>query len=73
MLNFLISLVRTGVPSLWGALVAWLTARGLAADVVATVSDPALSAALVAEGSVVRGHDVARVVASQVGQTVRWP
>ncbi|GLY55179.1 hypothetical protein [Lentzea sp. NBRC 102530] len=50
MLNFLISLVRTGLPALWGGLVAWLSARGLAADVVATVSDPALVAALVAGG-----------------------
>jgi hypothetical protein len=47
-LNFLTSLARTGIPAAWGALVAWLSARGLAADVIATVNDPALSAALVA-------------------------
>jgi hypothetical protein len=50
-LNFLVSVVRTGVPYLWGALVAWLTARGLGADVVAVIDDPqwqgAVSAALI--------------------------
>lgn len=50
MLNFLVSLVRTGIPYLWGALVAWLTARGLADEVIATVNDPAFAAALVAGG-----------------------
>lgn len=62
MLNFLTSLVRTGIPSLWGALVAWLSARGLADEVVAAVNDPALSAALVAGGLAVISTAVYAVV-----------
>jgi hypothetical protein len=46
-LNFLVSLARTGIPSVWGALVSWLAARGLGDDVLATVNDPAWSGALV--------------------------
>jgi hypothetical protein len=47
LLNLLTSIVRTGLPYLWGAVVAWLSARGLAADVLATIDDQSLRGALV--------------------------
>jgi hypothetical protein len=46
-LTFLLSVVRTGVPYVWGAVAAWLAGHGLFADAVATVSDPAWLAAVV--------------------------
>lgn len=47
MLQFFTALARTGIPYLWGGLVAWLTARGWLVDVVATVGDPVWQGAIV--------------------------
>jgi len=46
-LAFVLSVVRTGVPYVWGAVAAWLAGRGLFADAVATFQDPAWLAAVV--------------------------
>lgn len=51
-MNFATSVVRTGVPYVWGVLVAWLAARGLPDEVLASVNDPKWSAAVVSAGVV---------------------